>query len=273
MEGENAEEGLEEKNEAEKSGEDIEDAGAGTLEGEDAGGQADLLEFINAGSAEGKVRIIMDDRERGSGIRQKLEARGAEVRQVVLNAGDFILSDRIAVERKTRTDFENSIIDGRLFEQASRLGAQFAKPILVVEGESFEGRINRNALLGAIASLMLDHNLQIFFTLDSERTAELLFAFAKREQLAEKRPLRLRGDKRASTMAQQQQLIVEGLPNVGPQFARALLEKFGTVEKVMKANEKQLMKVKRMGQGKARLIRKILTEPWKKEGEPDRPTS
>ncbi len=236
-------------------------------------GQADLSEFSEAGIAsfaksDGKVRIIMDERERVSNLKKMLEEKGAEVKQVVLNVGDFILSDRIVVERKTRADFENSIIDGRLFDQAARMSAQFAKPILVVEGESFEGRINRHAILGAIASLMLDHNLQIFFTLDQERTAEFIFALAKREQLADKRPVRMRGDKRASTMAQQQQLIVEGLPNVGPQFARALLEQFGTVEKVMKANEKQLMKVKRMGPAKARLIRKILMEQWKKEGEP-----
>ena len=83
--------------------------------------------------------------------------------------------------------------------------------------------------------------------------------------MAEKRPVRLKGDKRATTLAQQQQMLVEGLPNVGPLFARALLEKFGSVEKVMKASEKQLMKVKRMGEKKARLIRKILTADWKGE--------
>ena len=223
-------------------------------------GQSDLSEFSMQTK---RVRIIMDERERNSGIKGILEDMGAEVKQVVLNVGDFILSDRIVAERKTRKDFESSIIDGRLFKQAEAM-KQFQKPILIVEGKGFEGRINRNALLGAIASLMLDHNVQLFFTIDEERTAELLFSLAKREQIAQKRPVRLKGDKRALTLAQQQQMIVEGLPNVGPQFARALLEKFGSVERVMKASEKQLLKVKRMGRSKARLIRKVLSGKWKK---------
>jgi len=223
--------------------------------------QTDLHEFSGK---TGKVRIIMDERERNSSVRENLERMGAEVKQVMLNVGDFIVSDRIVVERKTRRDFESSIVDGRLFKQAGGM-AQFQKPIMVVEGANFEGRINRNALLGAIASLMLDHNIQLFFTIDEERTAELLFALAKREQLAKKRPVRLKGDKRATTLAQQQQMMVESLPNVGPQFARALLAKFGSVEKVMRASEKQLLKVKRMGQKKARLIRKMLTAQWKEE--------
>ncbi|RLG19428.1 hypothetical protein DRN67_02695 [Candidatus Micrarchaeota archaeon] len=223
--------------------------------------QAYLNEF--SGST-GKVVVIMDERERKSVMRSMLEEMGAEVRQIVLNVGDFILSDRVVVERKTRNDFENSIIDGRLFKQAEAM-KQFKKAVMIVEGENFEGRINRKALLGAITSLMLDHDIQLFFTVDEERTAELLFTIARREQLIEKRPVRLKGDKRVSTLAQQQQMIVESLPNVGPQFARALLKKFGTVEKVMKASEKQLLKVKRMGEKKARLIRKVLSEKWKND--------
>lgn len=223
--------------------------------------QADLLEFT---AEPGVIQVIMDERERNSDLKVLLERLGALVRMRTLHVGDFILSDRIIVERKTRQDFENSIIDGRLFKQASVM-SQFPKPMMIIEGDSFEGRINRNAILGAITSLMLDHNIQVFFTIDQDRTAELLFAMAKREQTSESRPVRLLGDKRATTMAQQQQMIIECLPGVGPQFAQALLLKFGSVERIMRATEKQLMTVKRMGPKKAKLIRKVLSEQWKNE--------
>jgi Fanconi anemia group M protein len=221
--------------------------------------QSDLLEFT---AEPGVIQIIMDERERNSDLKMLLEKLGAQVRMRTLNVGDFILSDRIVVERKTRADFESSIIDGRMFRQAASM-SQFPKPMMIIEGEAFEGRINRNAMLGAISSLMLDHSIQIFFTLDQGRTAELLFALAKREQASESRPVRMKGDKRATTMAQQQQMIIECLPNVGPLFAQALLAKFGTVEKVMRATEKQLLAVKRMGPKRAKLIRKVLSDQWK----------
>jgi len=226
--------------------------------------QSDLLEFTGE---KGAVNIVMDERERNSDLKILLEKLGGRVKIMTLAVGDFVLSERICVERKTRQDFEQSIIDGRLFKQASVMG-QYAKPMMVIEGEAFEGRINRKALLGAIASLMLDHNIQIFFTMDQDRTAELLYSLAKREQLAESRPVRLKSEKHALSMAQQQQMIVECLPNVGPRFARALLSKFGSVEKIFKATEKQLAAVPRMGQKRARLIKKVLSEKWRSEGEP-----
>lgn len=226
--------------------------------------QADLSEFAGGERGEGttQITIIMDERERTTDLKALLEEMGAKVRQQVLNVGDFILSDRVVVERKTRADFENSIIDGRLFNQAGAM-AQFPKPLLIIEGESFEARVNRNALLGAIASLMLDFNIVLFFTYDQKATAELLYALAKREQMAEKRPLRLKGDKRAYTLDEQRQMLVECLPNVGPRFAQALLKRFGSVEAIVNATEKELGDVKRMGLKRARLIRRLLSEKWK----------
>ena len=97
-------------------------------------GQADLLEFSSSDAKpDGKVRIIMDERERASNVRHMLEEKGAEVKQVVLNVGDFILSDRIVVERKTRADFESSIIDGRLFTQLPAMAANYVLPPYILK--------------------------------------------------------------------------------------------------------------------------------------------
>jgi len=211
---------------------------------------------------EEKVRIIMDHRESKSRIAELLKEKGAVVEIAQLPLGDFILSDRICVERKRREDFEQSIIDGRLFDQAGRLSRFSEKPILVVEGERFEERVSRAALLAAIASLMLDYGLNVFFTRDVEKTAEFLFAIAKREQLGEKKPMRLIGEKHAYTPSQQKRAIVETLPGVGPKLARALLAKFKTVENVMTADVERLMEVEKIGKGRAEVIRKILTEEY-----------
>lgn len=217
---------------------------------------------------EGKVKIFVDHRESKSRIAEILREKGAEVEIAQLPLGDFVLSDRACVERKRREDFEQSIIDGRLFEQAQRLSEQFEKPFIVIEGERFEERVSRAAILGAISSLMLDFGINVFLTRDAEKTAEFLLAIAKREQLAEKRPVRILGEKRAYSLAQQQRMIVEALPGVGPKLAAALLKKFKTVEKVMKAKEDKLQKVEKIGEEKAKAIRKVVAEEYKEEEDP-----
>lgn len=212
-----------------------------------------------------KAEILVDMREERSLIAGMLKERGAEVKTSILPVGDFILSERVGVERKRRADFESSVIDGRLFKQAQALAQTFEKPIMVIEGERFEERISKAAFLGAVSALILDFDINVFFTKDPEATAELLYAIAKREQLTEKKPIRLLGEKRAFTTAQKQQLIVEALPGVGPKLAKALLRKFRSVEKLMRASEERLRKVEGIGKKKARAIRELLAAEFREE--------
>ncbi len=204
----------------------------------------------------------MDDRESAS-IREELERLGAKVNRKRLEVGDFILSERVIAERKTRSDFEQSIIDGRLFQQAARMREQFERAIVVVEGESFEERVNKNALLGALAALMVDYGIPVMFTRGPERTAEFLFAVAKREQLGEKREIRLLGERKAHTLAEQQQLIIECLPGVGPKRAKELLRYFYSVENVVNATETELLELEGIGGKKAKEIKKVVTSAYK----------
>jgi len=215
------------------------------------------------------LKVIADHREAKSGVPELLRARGACVEISQLPLGDFIVSDRVCVERKRRSDFEQSIMDGRLFSQAARLSAECEKPIIIVEGERFEERVSRAASLGAVCSLILDFGINVFFTRDAEKTCELILALAKREQLASKRPVRVLGSKRAFSIPQQQRMIVEALPGVGPTLAVSLLKQFKTVEKVMKASEEKLQKVEKIGPEKAKAIRKLLTGEFSENNEGD----
>ncbi len=205
---------------------------------------------------ERKAEILADAREDDELI-VLLEERGALVKVSTLPVGDFVLSERVVCERKTRADFEASIIDGRLFEQAKRMRESFECALIVIEGESFEERVRREALLGAIAALMADFGASVFFTRDKAKTAELLYAVAKREQLMEKRELRLLGLKKAFTPAQRQQLLVETLPFVGPKLAKKLLEHFGSVQKIACASVNELSEVEKLGDKKAKAIRRV----------------
>jgi len=68
------------------------------------------------------VRVVADDRERASGVVEALRVmEGVEVVGERLTLGDNLVDDRPLFERKTAVDFANSLVDGRLFQQACRL--------------------------------------------------------------------------------------------------------------------------------------------------------
>ncbi len=215
---------------------------------------------------EKKVRIVMDRRDPPE-IAGALREMGAEVELQQLHVADFICSDRVAVERKTRTDFERSVIDQRLFDQLSRLRESYSSVILIVEGprNPDEEMISRAALLGAYSSVLSSYGASIFFTLSPEATAEMVLALAKYEQLSQKRPLRVSGRPKGITFSQNQRAIVEMLPMVGPKLADQLLRKFGSVKKVFSASEKRLMKVEKLGEKKAKAIRRAIDEKYEPE--------
>lgn len=79
-------------------------------------------------------RIVVDEREKRSGIPDLLRQAGALIDFAQLKVGDYIVSPDTAIERKTVQDLLNSIYDGRLFVQCSQLNEHYTKPVLVVEG-------------------------------------------------------------------------------------------------------------------------------------------
>lgn len=187
-----------------------------------------------------------------------MKGLGAEAEESTLNVADFVCSERVAVERKTRDDFEKSVIDGRLFEQLKRLTESYPRVVVIVEGEGGAGILQKESLMGAYSAVLADFGASLFFTRNAEKTAELVFFIAKHEQLAEKKPLRVTGARKGLTLAQNQKAIIEMLPMIGPKIADSLLEHFGSVWGVFNASEEELLKVEGLGAKRARVIRNTI---------------
>lgn len=212
-----------------------------------------------------KAKIAVDHREPDE-ICDSLEAMGAEIEIKQLELGDYQLSDRLIVERKTRDDFEASIIDGRLFSQISDLSSSVQRVVLIVEGDSpADSRLSKAALLGAYSSIISDFGCSLFFTRSPQATAEMVYALACHEQLAKKQPLSVYAKRKALSQGQRQKAIVESLPNVGPKLARELLSYFNTVENIITAPESELKEVAKLGQKRAKELRQLLTSRYKEE--------
>jgi Fanconi anemia group M protein len=211
------------------------------------------------------VKIICDHREQRSGILKRLFEMGAIVENTQLPVGDFILSNRVCVERKTVKDFLQSIIDNRLFVQIDNMCSSFEKPIIIVEGAEniYEARmIHPNAIRGAIAALAIDFRIPIIMSDNEEETALYLYSIASREQIDKKVSISLRGEKKPMNKRMLQEYIVCGFPGIGRGIAQNLLKHFKTIKSIVNADTKELTSVDKIGKKKAESIKKIVEEEY-----------
>jgi len=184
-----------------------------------------------------------------------------------LEVGDYILSDRVAVEAKTSDDFAQSIIDRRLFTQLSTLKENFAIPLLLITGASLYGSsaINPAAVRGALSSSIVDFNVPVVNVKDPKEAAALLFTIARREQTEYKRPIGLRGKKPVLSMAALQEYIVASLPGVNTTLSKRLLTQFGNISALIQASAEELAEVHGIGKAKAQKIREALDTTYEPE--------
>lgn len=222
-----------------------------------------MQQFLDSGEP-GKASIAVDHRE-DDYFDELLKSMGAHVTRRVLEVGDFLCSARLVVERKSRNDFEQSVIDGRLFSQLPNLVSNYERAVIIVEGESEEGRLQRGSLLGAYSAIVADFGASLLFTSGKEATAELVYAFAKHEQLARKQPMRIYAKKKTFTPSQSARAIVETFPMIGPKSAKALLNHFSTVEAIVNAAEKEIASVPGIGKKRAKMIKSSLAYSYDEE--------
>jgi Fanconi anemia group M protein len=214
----------------------------------------------------GKVIIYADNRETSEQLNNILRKR-CELRMAQLEVADYLLSERVAVERKKSSDFLQSMIDGRLFKQLSNMKENFEISIMIIEGEELfdeNRKIHPNAIRGALASIAVDYNIPIIWTKSALEIAEQLFMIAKREQLDEKRSIAIRGKRRVLSPNQEQEFLIAGLPGISTVNTKRLLKHFGSPEKVFAAPESELMKVEGIGEIMAKRIRTILRKKYEK---------
>src|SRR5688572_21618489 len=107
----------------------------------------------------GHVHVRVDHREKVSGVPEHLAALpNVTVAFDNLEVGDYWVGDQLIFERKTMRDFAESIIDTRLFTQATQLMQRRERVVFMLEGglsDWGEITMRRESLQGAIISLTL----------------------------------------------------------------------------------------------------------------------
>ena len=241
---------------ADRVGDDTEEAEADRV-GDDTG------VIATADSDTEETEIVVDQRELDAAIAKDLSKRdGVRTRLETLAVGDYVLSDRVAVERKSVADFLDTLLGGdrSLFEQIGDLSRAYARPILILEGRGLyeERNVHPDAIRGALASLAVDFDVSVLQTADESETGELLRTIASREQSERDRTVSVHGEKSAKTLTEQQEYVVSAIADIGPVTAQSLLRAFGTVEGVMTAREEDLQTVSGVGEVTASRIREVV---------------
>ena len=211
------------------------------------------------------LRVIVDEREKPSGVPDELHSLGVTLDYRLLEVGDYIVR-QYAVERKSTRDFFSSLYSGRLFDQARRLGEAYQTTLLVVEG-SYEEELrhlrNPRSFWGAIISAVLDFGLECFFTPNSYQTAQFIYTLAKggrfrggtSPQIAARKP-------KSQDVKRVQLSIVSSLPGVGPRMADQLLIRFGSVRRALAASVTDMAVGARIGRARALSLSRILDAPY-----------
>jgi Fanconi anemia group M protein len=213
------------------------------------------------------VKIIVDHRESRSPVMRFLSQKDIIVEPQQLDVGDYIISSRIGVERKTVDDFLNSLIDGKLFVQMKNLRTTYSRPLLLVEGDGLltKRNISHNAIFGSFVSIIVDFGIPIITTHTPQETADFLAVMAHREQKEGDKAIAIRGEKTAKTISEHQQFLVEGLPNISAVLAQRLLQHFGSIRSLANASEDDLCQIQGIGKNIAADILKILNAEYLKD--------
>ena len=210
-----------------------------------------------------KIRVIADDREKNSGVIQCFENRpelSLEIQRLLI--GDYVVNDKYVFERKTLKDFVISIFDGRIFRQTSAMLYSDYQPIIVLEGgmKQIEGmNVRRSAIQGALIHVSISLGIPVLRAMDCRESAELILQVARKDQNistgnAGRYGRRPKGKKRS------QLLILQGIPGIGRKKAFSLIDKFGSVEKVVSSSYEELLSVGGIGEKLADQIRFTVSE-------------
>ena len=220
------------------------------------------------------VRIVVDEREKNSGIPDLLRKAGAVIDFAQLKVGDYVVSPETVVERKTVHDLVSSIYDGRLFLQCSDLVKHYQKPMIIVQGNLVElieipdraedkdiKKLAERMPLAydALATVVTDFRIPIIHTPSADQTVQLLVTLANKSLREGKAagPL-LRKIKKENPVYIQQLSVLSSVPGVGEKLAARMLEKFNTPNRALNASAAELATIPGFGHARAERVRKIL---------------
>lgn len=206
-----------------------------------------------------KLSMIVDSREPEKYYKYCVKTfKNVDFTYVVQKEGDYN-TDKIICERKTIGDLYNSIVDGRYIGQLNRMAVHDKIKVLLIAGDINEYcskrrkrgyKCNEAMLYGAIAMAAYRYGFHIIWAMDTEAALKTYVPFAEKVE---------DGEYMVPTKAFPETLMARYL-GVSKQIMDDLIAKYGSVENITMATEKDLCEIKGIGAGRAVQIKERLTE-------------
>jgi DNA excision repair protein ERCC-4 len=182
-----------------------------------------------------------------------------EVRLARLRVGDYLINDEVLIERKTIADFAASLVDGRLFPQASRLARDGHRTLVLIEGPHAPSMpdVHPHAVQGALVSLAAMWRLPVLHTVDADDSLRVMRFLAAQVRTGREHVV-CRYGRKPKRLATRRLFLLQGLPGVGPALASRLLKQLGSVRSVVTADIDRLQQVRGVGPKKATRILELV---------------
>ena len=210
--------------------------------------------------------MIVSNRQKSRTVTTELENLGIVLRYANLKSGDFLISDKIAVEIMTADEFLESVNNKMLFRKLIDFKRDFPEAVFILQGfNSLNGKMNSPKIRSAISYITILNRMPIIMTTDGKDSAQYLNLLVRQAQHG--LTFEHEGEKkkeRYASLKEAQLAVLSSLPEVGAATAEALLVHFGSLAKVFKASASDLMKVGGIGKKKAERIIKVFEAKYRK---------
>lgn len=208
------------------------------------------------------MSLLYDHREDKSDVPDLLRELDVPLQATQLSEGDYLIGERICIERKSAPDFIASLKDGRLWDQIARMISSYEIVVLLVEGDPL---FPTAPLEGAYAGIVR-RGVALFRVDDPPETA----SFIRRLWEQENRPQSRRRPKATRKWRGDDEVAEDclaAIPGISVGKAADLLDHFGTLQKVFAASAKELQEVSGIGKKTATSLEELFSHqrksmPW-----------
>lgn len=189
-------------------------------------------------------QVVVDSREPET-IKDYFKGLGATIS--ALGAGDFIIKDKddpdislLVIERKTLSDLNSSLLDGRFKEQRERLLECGCKIIYIIEEmHKLHEYDHPRMLLGPLENLVLYYDIFVLYSQNIHQTIDIVTNLV--QKVTEKDQPKKRGKlpqsrkcKQADSTFEKQLLLI---PGVSVPIAKAVISHFANAKELILAQE------------------------------------
>ncbi|MFW6285983.1 MAG: helicase-related protein [Nanoarchaeota archaeon] len=201
-------------------------------------------------------KIYVDNRENNDLIKELFNESEIEIETKKLEIADIVITQHIAIERKSKADFVNSIIDKRLFPQLLNLSKNYRRPLLLLEGEDsiYSIRnISPNVIRATLSAIAIDLRIPIIYSTGIYESSQIIKTITKRAYRT-KKDISLAVDKTFHSEYEELEKFVSTIPKINIITAKLLLSNFNSIKKLVNSTQKDLLQIEGIGKIKAQYL-------------------